>query len=148
MAPGNYWAPYNGIMKKYFILFFLVFATALQAQDQNDFVGNWSADGGVIVEIYLHDSAYYAKVKADPNLETNGKVILIQMAKKSDTQLYGGTYYDAELKSEYEAKLKLKNNNTIHLKVLYGLFSKTIIWHRVNALEGKANEIAVSSTKH
>ena len=135
-------------MKTSLILLLLTFAATLHAQGKSDFIGNWiTADSSTIVEIYTEDHSYYAKIKAAANEEINGKVVLIQMIKKSDTQLYGGTYYDSELKSEYEAKLKLKNNNTIQLKVLYGLFPKTIIWHRINALKGKANEIAVSSIK-
>jgi len=135
-------------MKIYLILLLLAFAATLHAQGKSDFIGNWiTADSSEIVEIYMEDDTYYARVKAAANQEMKEKVVLIQMIKKSDTQLYGGTYYDPELKSEYEAKLKLKNNNTIQLKVLYGLFPKTIIWHRINALKGKTNEIAVSGIK-
>jgi uncharacterized protein (DUF2147 family) len=135
-------------MKIYLILLLLTFAATLHAQGKSDFIGNWmTADSSAIVEIYMEDDSYYARIKTAANHEINEKVVLIQMIKKSDTQLYGGTYYDSELKSEYEAKLKLKNNNTIQLKVLYGLFPKTIIWHRMDGLKGKTNEIAVSGIK-
>lgn len=45
--------------------------------------------------------------------------------------LYGGTYFDSKLKKEYEAKLKLKDVNTIKFTLKYGLFNKKAIWHRV-----------------
>lgn len=124
-------------MKIYIALFVLAFATAMKAQSQDNFIGNWrTADGKQTIQIYLQDSSYYAK--------SNDKEVLIQMTKKSDTQLYGGTYYDEELKTEYEAKLKLKNSNTILVKILNGLSNKRIVWHRVPVnWDEKANKVTL-----
>ena len=110
-------------MKTYITLLSLLFCLVLQAQPQDNFTGNWKADDGSVITIYVQDSSYYAKA--------NGKFVLIQMIKKSDTQLYGGTYYDERLNTEYEAKLKVTDSNTILLKILNGLSNKRIVWHRV-----------------
>ena len=123
-------------MKKYIALFLLVFTSAVHAQPQDNFVGNWATNEGNILEIYIKDASYYGKM--------DNKVVLIQMIKKSDTQLYGGTFYEDELKTEYEAKLKLTDTNTLRMKVMYGLSSQTIIWHRVpSAWENKATKVTV-----
>ncbi|MEO5776695.1 MAG: hypothetical protein ABIQ27_07300 [Flavobacterium sp.] len=123
-------------MKKHIILFLLVFGSALQAQTQDNFIGKWVTNEGNILEIYIQDSSYYGKM--------DNKVVLIQMIKKSDTQLYGGTFYKDELKTEYEAKLKLIDRNTLRLKVMYGLSSATIIWLRTPLIwKEKTNEITV-----
>jgi uncharacterized protein (DUF2147 family) len=122
-------------MKKYITLLSLLFGLVLQAQIQDNFKGDWTANDGSVITIYTQDSSYYAK--------SDDTIVLIQMEKKSDTQLYGGTYYDEELKTEFEAKLKLTDNNTIRLKVLNGFSGKTIIWHRVPLWKTKANEISV-----
>ncbi len=124
-------------MKIFIAAFLLLVGTMTQAQTQDNFVGNWSTNDGYTLEIYIHDSSYYGKI--------NNQVVLIQMAKKSDTQLYGGTYYDKELKTEYEVKLKLSDANTIRMKVLSGLSSKTILWHRNPVTrKGKAAEVGIS----
>jgi uncharacterized protein (DUF2147 family) len=123
-------------MKKYIVLFLLVIGSALYAQPQDNFVGNWATNEGNILEIYIKDSSYYGKM--------DNKVVLIQMIKKSDTQLYGGTFYEDEMKTEYEAKLKLTDTNTLRMKVMYGLSSQTIIWHRVPSVwENKENKVTV-----
>lgn len=120
-------------MKKYIALLLLLFGLVLQAQTQDRFVGNWVANDGSVIIIYIQDASYYAKA--------DGKYVLIQMEKKSDTQLYGGTFYDEKLKTEYEAKLKLTDNNSIKLKVMNGFSGKTIIWHRLSPLDRRTHEI-------
>ncbi|UPT71274.1 MAG: DUF2147 domain-containing protein [Flavobacterium sp. JAD_PAG50586_2] len=120
-------------MKKYITLLLLLFGLVLQAQTRDKFVGNWVANDGSVIIIYIQDASYYAKA--------DGKYVLIQMEKKSDTQLYGGTFYDEKLKTEYEAKLKLTDDNSIKLKVMNGFSGKTIIWHRLSSLERRTNEI-------
>lgn len=113
----------------------LLFFAAPAALAQQSFIGNWeSRDKSSVVQIYEQELQYYAKVIAGKNPETIGKVVLMQMEKKSDNHLFGGTYHDSELKSEYEARLRLLDNNTIRMKILTGLFSKTIIWHRVKLI--------------
>lgn len=108
----------------------------MQVRAQDNFVGKWVANNDNVLEIYIHDSSYYGKI--------NNEVVLIQMEKKSETQLYGGTYYDEELKTEYVAKLKLSDKNTLRLKVLSGSSNKTIIWQRVPLnWEKKTNAVTV-----
>lgn len=120
-------------MKKIILLFTLLISITGKAQTKDAFIGQWATEEGkLVIEIYTKNSSYYAKIKTCENPEIKDEVVLIQMKKKSNDKLYGGTYYDDELKSEYEAKLKLIDKNTIRLKVLYGLFNKIIIWHRVN----------------
>lgn len=124
-------------MKTYITLLSLFFGLVLQAQSQDNFLGNWKADDGSVITIYVQDSSYYAKA--------NGTFILIQMIKKSDTQLYGGTYYDEKLNTEYEAKLKLTDSNTILLRILNGLSNKRIVWHRVPiTLDEKTNKVTLT----
>lgn len=123
-------------MKKYITLLSLLFCLVLQAQPKDNFIGNWTTDDGSVITIYVQDSSYYAK--------TNGKFVLIQMTKKSDTQLYGGTYYDEKVNTEYEAKLKLTDSNTILLKILNGLSNKRIVWHRVPIIwDEKSNKVTL-----
>lgn len=122
-------------MKKYIALLLLLFGLVLQAQTKDRFVGNWTANDGSVIIIYIQDASYYAKA--------DGKYVLIQMEKKSDTQLYGGTFYDEKLKTEYEAKLKLTDDNSIKLKVMNGFSGKTIIWHRIPVWKEKANDVTV-----
>ena len=122
-------------MKKYITLLLLLFGLVLQAQTKDNFIGDWTANDGSVITIYVQDASYYAKA--------DGKYVLIQMEKKSDTQLYGGTFYDEKLKTEYEAKLKLTDDNSIRLKVMDGFSGKTIIWHRVLSWKEKANEVTV-----
>ncbi len=138
-------ALYTSIMKTSILLLLLVFGAAMQAQSHDNFIGSWASDDeSQIMEIYLQDAAYYAKIISSRNPESKDKIVLIQMGKKSDTQLYGGTYYDLELKTETEAKLKLMDSNTIRLKELSGLFNKTFFWHRVPLpWSTTANEITV-----
>jgi len=147
MAPKTFglWALYSNIMKKYIAFFLLAWATAWQAKAQDHFLGNWATDDGkLMIEIYAQDSTYYAKIKSNDNAEANNQLVLIQMVRKSDTQLYGGTYYDVDEKSEYEAKLKLTGSNTMRLKVLSGVFSKTIFWRRVTRnWEQKSNPVTL-----
>lgn len=122
-------------MKKYITLLLLLLGLVLQAQTQDKFVGNWVANDGSVIIIYVQDSYYYAK--------TGGEYVLIQMEKKSDTQLYGGTFYDEKLKTEYEAKIKLTDDNSIKLKVMNGFSGRTIIWRRVPAWKEKLKEVTV-----
>lgn len=110
-------------MRKFITLLSLALGLVLQAQKKDNFVGNWTANDGSVITIYIQDSSYHAKI--------NDKVVLIQMEKKSDTQLYGGTYYDEKSKTEYEAKLKLTDSNTILLRILNGLSGKRMVWHRI-----------------
>lgn len=105
----------------------------LQLVAQDNFIGTWTIEEGAIsIEIYKHKRSYYAKVKNSENKEIIGKDVLIQMAKKSDTILYGGTYYDDELQEDYEAKIILVDKDTMRLKVFTGLFHKVLVWHREN----------------
>ncbi|MGV3697495.1 hypothetical protein [Flavobacterium sp.] len=110
-------------MRKFITLLSLALGLVLQAQKKDNFVGNWTANDGSVITIYIQDSSYHAKI--------NDKVVLIQMEKKSDTQLYGGTYYDEKSKTEYEAKLKLTDSNTILLRILNGLSGKRMVWRRI-----------------
>jgi uncharacterized protein (DUF2147 family) len=121
-------------MKKYSTLLLLTFGLVLQAQNQDNFIGEWTANDSSVISIYIQDSSYYAKA--------DGEFVLIQMVKKSETHLYGGTYYDTELNTEYEAKLKMTDRNTIRLKIIKGLSSEIIVWHRV---PNKWNEPDISS---
>ena len=124
-------------MNKYITLLSLLLGLVLQAQTQDNFTGCWTANDGSVITIYIQDSAYYATA--------GGELVLIQMEKKSDTQLYGGTFYDARLKTEYESKLKLTDANTIKIKVLNGLSGKVIIWNRLPLpLEKKLNAVTVA----
>lgn len=122
-------------MKKYITLLLLLLSLVLQAQTQDKFVGNWVASDGSVIIIYVQDASYYAKA--------DGKYVLIQMEKKSDTQLYGGTFYDEKLNTEYEAKLKLTDDNSIRLKVINGLCRKTITWHRATVRNKKLDAVTV-----
>lgn len=116
-------------MKNYFAA--LLFFISSIAFSQDKFIGNWmSEDCKLTIEIYIKKEAYYGKITSSENIEIKDKVVLIQMIKKSESQLYGGMYYDEDLKSEYEAKLKLTDENTMRLKILSGLCGKTIVWHR------------------
>ena len=116
-------------MKKYIVLLLLLLAITSQAQTIDYFVGEWRTDTGTVVEIYKQEAAYYAKIKNGST--TTDRVVLVQMVKRSANLLYGGTYYDAGLQSEYEAKLKLTDNNTIRLKMFVGVFTKTMVWRRM-----------------
>lgn len=122
-------------MRKHITLLLLLLSLVLQAQTKDKFVGNWTADDGSVIIIYIQDSHYYAK--------TDGEYVLIQMEKKSDTQLYGGTFYDEKLKTEYEAKVKLTDDDSLKLKVMNGLSGRTIIWKREPVWEEKTNRITV-----
>ncbi|VXC39431.1 conserved exported hypothetical protein [Flavobacterium sp. 9AF] len=119
-------------MKKRILYFILMFVMLGQAVGQDQFVGDWQTNEGKLkVEIYKQEAFYYAKVKASENKETLGKVILIQMVKKTPTKLYGGTFLDEKQGSEFEALLKLIDDNTLRLRILSGLFNKIMIWNRV-----------------
>jgi uncharacterized protein (DUF2147 family) len=118
-------------MIKYILIVVLYCCNSLQALAQDSFIGTWeSEEAKLCIEIYTVEERYYAKVKNSDNKKMIGKEVLIQMVKKSDTKLYGGTYYDNKLEEEYEAKLKLVDKDTLRLKIFRGLFSKVIIWRR------------------
>ncbi|WP_130735927.1 DUF2147 domain-containing protein [Flavobacterium sp. J27] len=122
-------------MKKNILLLFFLFLFFGHAIGQDQFVGDWQTNEGKLkVEIYKQEAYYYAKVKASENKETLGKVILIQMVKKTPTKLYGGTFLDESEGSEFEALLKLIDDNTMRLRILTGLFSKIMIWNRVGTI--------------
>lgn len=117
------------MMKNYFVLLVLFISSIGFSQDK--FIGNWTAENdNLTIEIYFQKEAYYAKIKSCKNNQIVDKVVLVQMIKKSETQLYGGMYYDDKLKSEYEAKLKILDNDTMRLKIMLGLYGKTVLWHR------------------
>lgn len=122
-------------MKKYITLLLLLSGLVLQAQPRDKFVGNWVASDGSVIIIYVQDASYYAKA--------DGEYVLIQMEKKSDTQLYGGTFYDGKSKTEYEAKLKLTDDNSIRVKVMDGFSVRKITWRRVSLWKEKLNEVTV-----
>ena len=120
-------------MIKKILLGLLLFWMTEQTFAQDDFIGKWETnEGKLCIEIYEEDSYYYGKIKRSEKKNRINEIILIQMIKKSDTKLFGGTYYDDELKSEYEAKLKLVDKNTMILKVLNGLFNEVMIWKRIS----------------
>jgi uncharacterized protein (DUF2147 family) len=116
-------------MKIYFVLLLLFISSIGLAQDK--FIGIWTAENeNLTIEIYFQKEAYYAKIKSSENKKIKDKVVLIQMIKKSDSHLYGGMYYDDKLKSEFEAKLKIIDDDTMRLKIMTGLCGKTVVWHR------------------
>jgi uncharacterized protein (DUF2147 family) len=129
------------IMKKYITLLSLLLGLVLQAQTQDNFIGKWTADDGSVIIIYVQDSSYYAK--------EDGKFVLIQMEKKSETQLYGGTFYDDKLNTEFEARLRLTDANTLRIKVMNGFSGRVIIWHRTPLdWERKGTEITEIKTSN
>ncbi|NHN24968.1 DUF2147 domain-containing protein [Flavobacterium jejuense] len=122
-------------MIKKILLGLLLFYTTGDLFAQDSFIGKWETnEGKLCLEIYQEGSFYYGKIKRSEKKDNMNQVVLIQMIKKSATKLYGGTYYDDKQKSEYEAKLKLIDNDTMCLKILSGLFNKIIIWERVSPM--------------
>ena len=120
-------------MIKYILIVIMSFLNSIQVLAQDNFIGTWeSNEGKLYIEIYQQQKSYYAKIKKSTNKEIIGKEVLIQMVKKSDGKLYGGTYYDEELKEEFEAKIKLVNKDKIRLKIFSGIFSKVVLWKRVH----------------
>ena len=114
---------------KFIIIFFLCSVKLCYAQDK--FVGNWTAKQGTLqIEIFKQKEEYFAKIIASNNPEIVNKLVLMQMIKKSAEKLYGGTYFDEKLNTENEAKIKLLANNKMRLKILAGLKSKVILWHK------------------
>ena len=113
---------------KFFLLLMISWISGSSAQ--NNFIGYWqNEDKTIVMQLYQQNSEYYAKVIA--NASETQSIILIQMKKKSDKRLFGGTFYNPILKSENEARLKLTDENTIRMSVLSGLFNNIILWHRV-----------------
>jgi uncharacterized protein (DUF2147 family) len=121
----------NNFFSKNNVLYFLLKNSLKEKQAVKDyFIGTWS-NQNQIVEIYKMDDSYYGKLLF--NSETNQnmiKVILIQMKKRHNT-LYGGTYYDISIGKEYEAKIKLKDTNTLGFTGFYGIFNKKDYWKRI-----------------
>lgn len=118
------------VLKRLSVLSLLLLTPNIFAQQS--FIGNWeNGDKSSVVQLYEFESQFYAKIIADNDREKIGKIVLIQMEMKSDTRLFGGTFYDTKLKLEHEAKLKLINPDTIQIKISNGIIPKTVVWHRV-----------------
>ena len=119
-------------MKTYILLIILGLCTTLKVQAQDNFLGFWeNEDKTQIIEIYKSDSSYYGKIAHLKKTDSKEQVILIQMKKRDDKVLYGGTYFDENLNKEYEVKLKLKNKDTIKIIGFYGFLNKRMNLSRV-----------------
>lgn len=122
-------------MKKIVILIIIALYSTIDARGQDGFVGNWTDEANSqIITIYVEDSNYFGRIiyaKDLPSKEIENKIVLIQMKKRNDNVLYGGTYFDWLIKKEFEVKLKLKNANTIYFTGYHGIFNINRVWHRV-----------------
>jgi len=115
-----------------YILGLLLFLPLLSAMAQDRFTGNWyNAEDNQIIEIYPQGNTYYARIKWANNHLVGEELVLIQMKRKSDSVLYGGTYQDYESKVENEARIKLVDANTFRLRTFDGFFDKVSIWRRL-----------------
>ena len=105
------------------------------SQNTDNFIGFWENEEKTItVEIYKLENSYYGKL-----LKTTFKItdqnsydnLIIQMVKRSEKVLYGGTYVDLSTNKSYEIKIKLKDNNHFFMKRFYRFLNKGYYWHRV-----------------
>ena len=129
-------------MAKYIIALLLLLPLAA-ARAQDHFVGNWhNATDNLVIEIYMQDKAYYAKIKSVENRQVPAEVVLIQMKRKSDSVLYGGTFQNYKLKTENEARIKLVDHDTFRLREFDGLFDNVTVWHRVHPAPAPALQTA------
>jgi uncharacterized protein (DUF2147 family) len=129
---SNYlFAPHFSFIENTLLYLFLCENEIKNEYQEDDFLGYWSVENQVI-EIYKMENSYYGKIISnDTNKNNNDRNVLIQMKKKKNKVLYGGTYYDAKINKRYEAKIKLIDKNTIRFKGFYGLFNKKYIWKRL-----------------
>jgi len=102
-------------MKAFFFIYFLILTKGI-AQDK--FLGVWvNLSNKEEIEIYKIDGLYYAKTLN--KLDTIN--VLDQMIYKSDKKLYGGTYFYDKVNEEFEAIVRLLDENKLMIKLVKGI---------------------------
>jgi uncharacterized protein (DUF2147 family) len=122
-------------IKKIIFLIIWGFYSSIKIQAQDMFLGYWANENrGQIIKIYKEDADYYGEIifRKDITLkEIKNKIVLSQMKKRNRKMLYGRTYFDYNLNKEYEVKLELEDDKTIHFTGFYSVSNIYSVWHRI-----------------
>lgn len=118
------------------VLFFLVSANTFS---QDSILGNWQPKGkDAIFKIYKENGKFYGQLIGSKNKEEDKKikekdsiVLLRNLKEESNTTFCCGSFISPKNKKQASASIKIKDENTIVLKVKKGWFSRSIIWNRI-----------------
>lgn len=116
---------------------FLLFSSGVFSQDS--ILGNWQPKGkDAIFKIYEENGKFYGQLIGSNNKEEDEKIkeqesiVLLRDLKEESSKTYCcGSFISPKNKKKASASLKLKDENTIVLKVKKGWFSKSITWNRI-----------------
>ena len=144
------------MLKKLFLLSFVLFTSILFAQKESDIEGTWiPSSGKANVRIYKSGDHYYGaiislkepidsdthKPKVDKNNPDNSKrntpligYLLLKNFIYDDGIWKDGTIYDPENGKTYSCKITMKDKNTLEVRGFIGvsLIDRTDVWKRAN----------------
>ncbi len=109
------------------------------ALSQNRIEGTWRPEGkDAIFKIFEENGKFYGQLIGSDNPEEDEQIkqkdqilLLRDLQEESDSNYCCGTFISPEKKKKLSASLRLKDEDTIVLKVKKGWFSKSIIWKRI-----------------
>ena len=142
------------MLKKFFLLSFILFTSFLNAQKDSDIEGTWiPGSGKANVRIYKSGDHYYGaiislkepidsvthKPKVDKNNPDKSKrntplmgYLLLKNFIYDDGIWKDGTIYDPENGKTYSCKITMKDKNTLDVRGFIGisLIGRTDVWKR------------------
>ena len=106
---------------------------------QSSIEGTWQPKGkDAIFKIYEENGKFYGQLIGSNNKDEDKKikeqesiVLLRDLKEESNNTFCCGTIISPKNKKKASATLKIKDKNTILLKLKKGWFSKSIIWTRI-----------------
>ena len=124
---------------KLLVTAFICLITTSNLVAQNSIEGTWQPEGkDAIFKIYEEDGKFYGQLigsdnpAEDSKIKDKDKIILLRDLQEESTSRYCcGTFISPEKKKKLSASLRLKDEDTIVLRVKKGWFSKSIIWKRI-----------------
>ncbi|MHB0753855.1 DUF2147 domain-containing protein [Polaribacter sp. M15] len=113
--------------------------TSVVIFSQSSIEGIWQPEGkDAIFKIYEENGKFYGQLIGSNNKDEDKKikeqesiVLLRDLQEESSKTYCCGTFISPKNKKKASASLKLKDEDTIILKVKKGWFSKSIIWTRI-----------------
>lgn len=125
-------------MKSMFLMI-ICLLTSLVVFSQKSIEGTWQPKGkDAIFKIYEENRKFYGQLIGSNNKDEDKKIkeqesiiLLRDLQEESNNTFCCGTFISPKDKKKASASLKIKDENTIILKVKKGWFSKSIIWNRI-----------------
>jgi uncharacterized protein (DUF2147 family) len=106
---------------------------------QSSIEGTWQPKSkDAVFKIYEENGKFYGQLigsnnkEEDEKIKEQDKIVLLRDLQEESSTIYCcGTFISPKNKKKASASIKLKDQNTIILKVKKGWFSKSITWNRI-----------------